>query len=66
MESKKFLQKGVKELTNEDLLLLNGGSFAYDLGFFFRELIIYAVNGGNGPGAVSVGADIGLYYRPLN
>lgn len=66
MESKFFLQKGVNELTNEDLLLENGGSFAYDLGFFFRELFINAVNGGNGPGAVAMGADFGLYYRPLN
>ena len=46
-------------MTNEDLLLVNGGGFAYDLGFFIRELIIYAANGGNGPGTVAVATDLG-------
>ena len=66
MESTNYLQNSVKELSNEDLLLVNGGGFAYDLGFFLREMVIYAANGGNGPGTVAVGVDIGLKYRPLN
>jgi len=66
MESTNYLQNGVKELTHEDLLLVNGGGFAYDLGFFLRELVIYTVNGGNGPGTVAVGVDVGLYYRSVN
>jgi hypothetical protein len=65
MESTNYLQNGVKELSNEDLLLVNGGGFAYDLGFLLREMVIYAANGGSGPGAVAVGVDLGLKYRPV-
>lgn len=49
MESTNYLQNGVKELTNEDLLIVNGGGFAYDLGFFIREMVIDLVNGGGIP-----------------
>jgi hypothetical protein len=66
MGTTNYLQNGVKELSNEDLLLVSGGGFAYDLGFFLRELIIYAGNGGNCPGSVAVAADLGLKYRPVN
>ena len=66
METNNYSPKGVKELTNEDLLLVNGGGFAYDLGFFIRELIIYTANGGNGPGTVAVAADLGLNYRSVH
>jgi len=61
-----YLQNGIKELTNEDLLLVNGGGFAYDLGFFIRELIIYTVNGGGTPGTIAVGVDVGLNYDSVN
>ncbi len=40
--------------------------FSYDLGFFIRELVIYTVNGGNGPGAVAVATDLGLNYRSVH
>jgi hypothetical protein len=66
MESTNYFQNGIKELTNEDLFLVNGGSFAYDFGFFLRELVIWATNGGNGPGNVAVGVDIGLNYKPVH
>jgi len=66
METINYSPKGVKELTNEDLLLVNGGGFAYDLGFFIRELVIYAANGGNGSGTVAVAVDFGLHYRSVN
>ena len=66
MESTIYLQNDVKKLTNEELLLINGGSFGYDLGFFLRELVIYVSNGGNGPGNVAVGVDLGLNYKPVH
>jgi hypothetical protein len=64
MESTNYLQKGVKELTKEDLLLENGGGFAYDLGFFFREAVIYVGNGGNMSGISAVAIDLSVHYRP--
>jgi hypothetical protein len=66
METINYSPKGVKELTNKDLLSVNGGGFAYDLGFFIRELVIYTVNGGNGPGTVAVATDLGLNYRSVH
>jgi hypothetical protein len=64
MESTNYLQNGVKELTNEDLLLVNGGGFAYDLGFFLREAVIYIGNGGNISGTSAVAIDLSVHYRP--
>jgi hypothetical protein len=66
MESTNYFQHGVKELTNEDLLLLNGGGFAYDLGFFIREMVIYVANGGNASGTIAVGVDLGINYKPIH
>lgn len=66
METTNYLQNGSKELTNEDLLLVNGGSFAYDIGFFLRECVIYTINGGNVPGSVAATTDIALNYKPLH
>ena len=66
MRSIEFLQNGVRELTEEDLIILNGGGFAYDLGFFLRECVISFANGGNVPGSVAVAADLALNYKPLN
>lgn len=66
METTNYLQNGSKELTNEDLLLVNGGSFAYDIGFFLRECVIYTINGGNVTGSVAAATDIALNYKPLH
>jgi hypothetical protein len=66
MESINYLQNGVKELTKEDLVFVNGGGFAYDLGFFLRECVIYTINGGNVPGSVAAATDIALNYKPLH
>jgi len=66
METTNYLQNGGKELTNEDLLLENGGSFAYDIGFFLRECVIYTINGGNVTGSVAAATDIALNYKPLH
>jgi hypothetical protein len=66
MESTNFLEIGVNELTKEDLLVLNGGGFAYDLGFFFRECVVYIANGGNVPGQVAVATDLAINYKPIH
>jgi hypothetical protein len=66
MESTNYLPNGVKELTKEDLFIVNGGGFAYDLGFLIRECVIYVANGGNGPGTVAAIVDYGLNYKPLH
>jgi hypothetical protein len=66
METIDYSKKSVNELTNEELLLVNGGGFAYDLGFLIRELVIYTVNGGNAPGSVAVATDLGINYRPVH
>jgi len=66
METTSYLKNNVVELTQDDLQIINGGGFGYDIGFFFRELVIYAVNGGNGPGQVAVAVDLGLNYKPVN
>jgi hypothetical protein len=66
MESTNYLQNGVKELTKEDLFIVNGGGFAYDIGFFLRECIINTINGGAVPGAVAVATDVALNYKPLH
>jgi len=66
MESTNYLQNGVKELTNEDLLIVNGGCFAYDLGFFIIEMVIDLVNGGGIPGYIAASVDFSLNYKALN
>lgn len=66
MRSIEFLQNGVSELTTEDLIILNGGSFAYDFGFFLRECVISFVNGGSVAGSVAVASDLGQNYKPLH
>ena len=66
METTINSQKGLNELTNIDILLINGGGFAYDLGFFLREAVIYIANGGNAPGNVAVGVDMGINYKPVH
>ena len=66
MESSNFSQKGLIELKSNDYLTVNGGGFAYDFGFFIRELIIDVVNGGNAPGLIAASIDYSLNYRPVN
>lgn len=49
----------ISELDHEELSVINGGSFAYDLGTFLRWVAIYAANG---PGPVGTGVAWGDYY----
>ena len=45
------------ELNNEELSIINGGSFAYDLGRFLRYMGIYYANGTGIPGTVAANID---------
>jgi hypothetical protein len=54
------------ELGKEELIVINGGSFAYDLGFFIRECVISFVNGGGTYGSVAAAADLGMNYKPVH
>ncbi len=58
--SEQFIQ-----LNHHDMLTVSGGDFAYDFGFFIRELGVYAWNGGQFGGIQAVALDLGLNYRPL-
>jgi hypothetical protein len=60
------LEIAVKELTNEDLILVTGGGFAYDIGIFLREMAVNVINGGNYTGAIAIAEDLGQHYRPIN
>lgn len=54
----------VEELNAEDLLAIDGGRLAYDIGFFLREAYIYYSNGGGLRGTAMVGVDLTLNYHP--
>lgn len=53
------------ELTVAELTTTSGGGFAYDFGFFLREVVIGLASGGSSNAAVAVGVDVGLHYRPI-
>lgn len=53
-------------LTNEEQTAIEGGGFAYDAGFFLREVWVYASNGGGMNGQIAVAVDMGVNYDPLN
>ncbi len=56
----------IQELTEKEMQSVNGGSFAYDFGFFLRELYVSVINGGGIAGAAAVATDLGENYRPVN
>jgi hypothetical protein len=66
MENSTLTLNGLLELKSNDYSSINGGGFAYDFGFFIRELIIDVVNGGSAPGYIAACTDFSLYYRPAN
>lgn len=55
---------GFVDLNEEELATTVGGGFAYDAGFFFRELVIGMVRGPYMAGA-AIGVDLAVNYRPL-
>jgi hypothetical protein len=62
----------MKNIHNPNLVEMNenemkrtiGGGFAYDAGFFFRELAIGFVRGPYFAGG-AIGSDLGVNYRPV-
>jgi len=62
----RFSGLDIQELNNFELYNANGGGFAYDAGFFFRELWVYASNGGGPGGTIAAAIDLGINYRPVN
>ena len=59
--SEQFIQ-----LSQNDMRAVCGGDFAYDFGFFIRELGVFVMNGGQFGGPQAVALDLGLNYRPLH
>lgn len=55
-----------QELSEKEMQSITGGTFAYDAGFFLRELYISVINGGGIAGAGAVAIDLGMNYRPVN
>jgi len=54
------------QLNRYELQSLNGGGFAYDVGFFLRECVVCLVNGSGVNGMSAVITDVTLNYDPAN
>ncbi|MDQ2179750.1 hypothetical protein [Marinifilum sp. D714] len=54
------------ELNTLELLDVQGGGFAYDVGFAWRELGIYIKGGGGIMGQIDVICDLVENYKPVN
>ncbi|MEO8471990.1 MAG: hypothetical protein ABI477_07340 [Chryseolinea sp.] len=54
---------GTVQLSDAELQNYNGGGFAYDVGFLFRELWIYTSHGGSITGTSAVAVDLAVNYR---
>lgn len=61
-----IMQSSTLELSKEELVLVNGGGFAYDFGFFLREMVVYIANGGGITGTSAAVSDVCLNYKPAN
>jgi hypothetical protein len=61
---KRINNLGFVDLNAEELDTTVGGGFAYDAGFFLRELAIGLVRGPYFAGA-AIGIDLGTNYRPV-
>lgn len=55
-----------QSLSEMDMRQITGGDFAYDLGFFLREVGISVINGGFVSGGIAAATDLALKYRPLD
>ncbi len=56
----------IQELSEKEMQSVNGGSFAYDAGFFLREVYISLINGGGIGSYGDVVLDLALNYKPVN
>jgi len=54
------------ELSKQELIEMNGGGFAYDVGFAWRCIGVYLSNGGGEIGQGMAAAEIVINYKPLN
>jgi hypothetical protein len=59
------LKSCIIDISDEDIIQIRGGGFAYDLGFFLREMFIYGKYGG-GAGVIAASTDFAVYYNPAN
>jgi hypothetical protein len=66
MNKSNFNEFNLTDLTISEAKGTNGGGFAYDFGFFLRELGVYIVNGANIGGGLAVVADVAANYKPIN
>jgi hypothetical protein len=57
MKNSENLQLRFMEMNREELSVINGGSFAYDLGRFIRYMGVYFANGTGVTGTLSANAD---------
>jgi hypothetical protein len=57
MKKTENLKLRFMELNREELSVINGGSFAYDLGRFIRYMGVYFANGTGIPGTAAANAD---------
>jgi hypothetical protein len=57
MKKTENFHPGFTEINPEKLSLINGGSFAYDLGRFLRYMGVYYANGTGVTGTLSANAD---------
>ncbi|MBK9392290.1 MAG: hypothetical protein IPN68_19665 [Bacteroidetes bacterium] len=55
----------LEEMSTSELQEISAGGIAYDVGFFVREMLIYAKYGG-GAGVIAASMDFSVYYRPAN
>lgn len=53
----------LEEMSTSELQEINAGGIAYDVGFFIREMVIYAKYGG-GLGVIAASMDFCVYYKP--
>lgn len=65
MKSSAVLYPVLRALSPEELTIINGGSFAYDLGTFLRFLGIYYANGMGASGHVAATSDY-VYNQYIN
>jgi len=57
MKKTENLKLRFMEINHEELSVINGGSFAYDLGRFIRYMGVYFANGTGIPGTAVANAD---------
>jgi hypothetical protein len=65
MKNTENLYPGLTEMNHEELSIINGGSFAYDLGRFLRYMGVYYANGTGVTGTTAANLDF-IFNSVLN